>query len=219
MSLRPIIAEKEGDYCSLGTLIRTSCLLAKYNKRKTVSQGDIEVALKIHMTGDKLNHAINFGGQHKYFHKTSGERDAMLKKLFTRFSIKNIESLYVDSYLTSIYDNIFDENNICELEPLSFNANVDVKTFFNCINRILFSTGKFKVMAKHYDLAKEVLCPDETLNLEWTIEKNVENIQEYFENKATKPFLAKIIYKKNLHHPQKELNTFLEFFWVLYIKH
>ena len=118
MSLKPEIAEKDGDAVSPSTILRTACLLLTQNDKKTLSAREVQFAVNIHFTGDKKKFAIREGTRKIARYTVLDDTDDLpeefasfppalkqIKRLVGEFTVRRVGK-GAAIYLLGIFDNL-----------------------------------------------------------------------------------------------------------------
>ena len=205
MELIEDILNKEGEFVSLGQIIKTGCLLTKQCNKKTLDSRMIQFSIRMHFTEDKRINSIKSGTNKvtkwAYFQKEMEDENFKnsfmnVKKLVPRFDITKVSKSAI-FYLLGIFKNI----NAYQMEEYEYDNNIDIKKFLKCSTLVAEAQRVRTIKEKHFEDVKEILCPHEEMNLVWSIdktEKEVNNfIEENFDGFITKNFLKKLICLSN----------------------
>lgn len=177
MSLNENILSKEGEYVSLGKLLRAACILLEYDKKKILGMKDIVASMMILFTGEKLLHAINYGT--KSIIKNVQEPDVnqnckdKIKSIIVKYGIRSIHDNIVYG-LIGIYDNIesYDE------EEFEFSNEYSVEVIVKGCTLITNFLNNKLIKDKHFHIVHRILSPNIPIKISWTIPKFKENIFE-----------------------------------------
>lgn len=203
MELLDNIAEKEGEFVSFGQILKTACLLVKQQNKKTLTAREIQFAVRIHFTEEKLKSAITSGTKNITVftcQEDDGREDEDFKK--THKSIKRMiqkfEVTKVSKGVIPYSMGIFKDISSYEMEEYEYEKEIDIRNFLRCATLIVEIQRMRMIKEKHFDEVKEILCPNEEMNLVWSIDKTKESVEkfidEYLTCKITKDFMKKIIY-------------------------
>ena len=201
MELQNIIAEKEGDFVSFGKILRTGCLLTNLSNKKTLSSRDIQSAVQIHFTEQKRRNAIKeatkkvtiFTVNDSKFTNEEKKVHGKVKGLMRKFSVDKITAGAV-IYAMAIYQKIEEY----EMEEFEYENEIDIQDFLKTNCYVLENNRKRKFTEKHFDLSKEILCPEVDMTLVWSIDKSQENVEKFIDDylsdvKLDKSFINQIL--------------------------
>lgn len=177
MSLKTEIADQEGNFVSLGRILRTACVLMKCDSKKKLSSKSIQFAIRFHFTEEKLNNAIKMGVKRlvQNIEDKNPNNKKIVRDICFRFGVDKIEPGPVH-YLNGIYDDI----DKYELEEsFEYVNDLDIEYFLKCNSFVMEFLKNKNFNEKHLEITRQILFPEDDFRLNWTIEKDEKSLKNY----------------------------------------
>lgn len=204
MSLQETIIVEEGEEVpSFGKVLRTACFITLSDGRKIMNSRDFQTAIRLNFSNNLGRNAV-YKGVSSVMYYTSTDADKLpdnfkefndkVKSIIPKFGVEKVNKNAI-FYMVGIYLTVKDY----ELETFEYNNTFDIKDIIRLTNIIVEHYRKNIIKETHLDFLKKLMCPNQELNIVWSIDKTVENMEivlkEYnYHSEFHKSFIQKLIY-------------------------
>ena len=193
MELQDSIKDKDGVFCPLHNIIRTSCIIKKMQNKKKITAKEIQYAVLMFFGDNKCKEAMNQGVT---LLTTEIVKETPINIKKEKTIIRNIAKQYSINiigdgavyYCMGIYKDIdkYEQNTI------TFSKNHDIQDFLYLTELVMKCSQKLILRKVHFDCVKEILSPDEELDFNWTIDKSKEGVKNCIDAKFSNEFLNEL---------------------------